>query len=402
MEQLLAQARQLFVLRLSKSLPSYQRGLYNKLVGQKSRILGIYGARGVGKTTLMLQYLKSLSLPTSEVLYISCDHPILKGISLFDFMAHFQSMGGKAIFIDEIHEARDFEQALKSAYDFLELKIVFSGSSAIALTNPDFTRRYAMHALPKLSLREYLEIRLNLSLPTYALEHLLEQHLEISVEILLALGEHKILPLFKDYLLHGGYPFYFEDEASFIQKLSDSIILSIDVDLAKLCDIHPDKLDMLKKLLTVICRAKPFEMAIDKLAASVEISKPTLYRYLDYLEKGELLRCVPNELKKHKQVRRPDKLYLHHPNLFQALCLHSEVGTIREVFFASQLGFEHLLAYSNQADFLVDEQWLFEIGGANKDFTQLADSAYPSFVVADDLEVGSGRKIPLWLFGFLY
>ncbi len=402
MESLLENARRLSFARTKKKLPDYHRHLYDVLILQQSRIIGIYGARGVGKTTLMLQLMQAKSFPASDVLYISCDHPMFKGVSLFDFIVYFSQMGGKLIVIDEIHEATGFEQALKSVYDFLDIAIIFSGSSAVQLTNPDFSRRYAMYALPQLSFREYLALRLDINLPRYTLASLLNNHIDVAYDIQSKLLDHKILPLYRDYCEHGGYPFYFESPDSFLQKLNDTISLTISLDLGRLFNIQHDKIDMLKKLLSVLCRAKPFEVSIEKLAASVELSKPTLYHYLDYLQRGELLRLVPNELKKHKQIRRPDKLYLYHPNLFSALCLTHEVGTIREAFFASQLGPNHQIAYSNEGDFLVDETLTFEVGGASKDFSQALNKADNAYVAADNIEVGSGSKIPLWLFGFTY
>lgn len=402
MENLLENARRLSFARSQKTLPDYKRFLYDLLLAQKSRIVGIYGARGVGKTTLMLQLMQAKQLSASQVLYISCDHPMFKGISLFDFIAYFAQMGGKLIVIDEIHEAANFEQSLKSAYDFCDIDIIFSGSSAVQLTNPDLSRRYAMYSLPQLSLREFIALSKDIHLPIYPLASLLMSHVDIAYDIESKLQGHKILPLYQDYLSHGGYPFYFESPDSFLQKLNDTISLTISLDLGRLFKIQPDKIDMLKKLMSVICRAKPFEVSIEKLAASVEISKPTLYHYLDYLQRGELLRLVPNELKKHKHIRRPDKLYLYHPNLFSALCLTHEVGTLRETFFASQLGVNHQIAYSNAGDFWVDESLIFEIGGASKDFSQILGKPDHAYIAADNIAIGSGNKIPLWLFGMIY
>lgn len=401
MENILQKSRQLYLGLLNRTLPVYERELLNQLQASSARIIGIYGSRGVGKTTLMLQWLKKQNLPVSETLYISCDHPIYKNIDLFELAQHFEQYGIKTLVLDEIHEAGDFEQSLKSIYDFLNLRVIFSGSSAISLTNPDLSRRFSMFSLSQLSLKESIELDQGLSLPSFSLDDILNRPLESSYSVIEALSDQKILPLFDRYLKTGAYPFYFEDPNSYEQRLADTVNLILQMELGGLFNIQPDKIDLLKKLLVVICRSQPLEMTVEKIAASVETSKPTLYKFLDYLERGELLRQVPHELKKYKTIRKADKLYLYHPNLFSALCLSPEVGTVREAFFASQLGRAHRVEFCDQGDFVIDEQFVFEIGGRSKDFSQLKDQKRPAFLALDGIETGSEQKIPLWLFGFL-
>lgn len=403
MNTVLDSARNLYASLLARALPTYERGLLQLLLISRSKMRGVYGARGVGKTTLMLQWLKQQPFKPSETLYFSCDHPIFKGVELFELVDAFVRQGGRLVVIDEIHEMPGFEQALKSVYDFLDVQVVFSGSSAIALTHPDLSRRYAMFHLPPLSLREYIGLETGITLPSLSLPSLLDDAFNSSLAITQALGQHKILPVFNAYLQHGGYPFYFEDPASFAQKLGDTLNLVIQLELGRLFSIQPDKIDLLKKLLVVVSRSKPLELSIEKLTTNIELSKPTLYKYLDYLQRGELLRLVPHELKKLKTVRKPDKLYLHHPNLLQALCIQADVGILRETFFAAQLaGAGHILEFAQRGDFVVDESLVFEIGGRNKDFSQLKDEKRPAYLALDDIETAGERKIPLWLFGFLY
>lgn len=403
MQAILENARRLYLGLLQKKLPSYERSLLDTLLVAQSDIIGIYGSRGVGKTTLMLQWLSKQSFTPSETLYISCDHAIFKDVNLFDLVEFFTQHGGKLIVIDEIHEAQDFEQSLKSIYDFLDIKILFSGSSAISLSNPDLSRRFAMHRLPQLSFREFIEISTHKRLKHYSLEQVLENSVDICFKVTKELEDQKILPLFNQYLEHGGYPFYFEAPESFAQKLNDTLNLVVQIELSRLFSIQPDKVDLLKKLLVVICRSKPLELSIEKLTTNVELSKPTLYKFLDYLQRGELLRLVPHELKKYKSIRKADKLYLFHPNLLNVLCSQADIGTIRETFFASQLAAtNHTVEFAQQADFIIDEKHVFEVGGKSKDFSQLKNIEKPAFLALDNIEVGSDKKIPLWLFGFLY
>ena len=316
-------------------------------------------------------------------------------------MSFFEQQGIKLLIIDEVHEAKNFEQSLKSIYDFMSIKIVFSGSSAISLTNPDVTRRFSMLRLHPLDFKEYIELSERITLPNFPLDSVLNDSINISQNIVNQLGDKKILPLFKAYLKHGGYPYYFEDPDDFDRRLMDTVNLIIQMELGSLFNIKPDKIDLLKKLLVVICRSKPLELSIEKITSAVEISKPTLYKFLTYLQRGELVRQVPHELKKYKTIRKADKLYLHHPNLLSAICVEPDIGTLRETFFASQLGRQHNVEFTDKADFLIDEHYLFEIGGRNKDLSQIKEQLGIAYLAVDDIEIGTQHKIPLWLFGFL-
>ncbi len=401
MENLLNNLQELFKSRLRQHLPKYERFLLQTILKSKSKHIGIYGSRGVGKTTLLLQLAKKLDYKEGEILYISCDNVLLSSINLFELVEYFYKYGGKCILIDEIHEAKNFEQNLKSIYDFFDIKVIFSGSSAIKLTNASFARRYSMYKLPILSLREYIALEYDIQLNSYTFEDILQNHLEYSNEILTKLEDKKILKIYKDYTQFGAYPFYFSDKEHFLQKLNDTINTIFYNDIALIYNVSAYKIENLKKLLLVICLSKPLELSIEKLANKVGISKATLYKYIDYLHRAELLRHIIYEAKRFKNLQKPDKLYLSNTNLLHALCKNSDIGTVRETFFASILSFEYSIYYVDRGDFLVDEKYIFEIGGKNKSFNQIKDLPN-SFVVADDIEIGFGAKIPLWLFGFLY
>ena len=401
MEELLEKALQLSFTKINQKLPIYKRFLYTNIKTSSSKIVGIYGARGVGKTTLMLQILKSLKLPTKEALYISCDHPIFADLNLFDFLDFFSKKGGKVIFIDEIHKIKDFQKHLKSAYDFLDIKIYFSGSSAIQITNPDLMRRFSMYKLPILSLREFIELSYNIKLKQFSLEEILKNHQILSEEIIKVINGKKILALFDEYNTYGAYPFSKEDKDKFLDKLQATIDASLYFDLAEIYKINIEKIHTLKKLLSTICVSKPLELSIEKLANISNISKATLYKYIDYLSRADLIMHITHEAKRFKSVRKPDKLYLANTNLFKALCLNPDKGTIRETFFASMISYRHKIHYLNKGDFLIDEKFVFEIGGKSKKSSQIK-GLEDAYLAVDNIEIGFENKIPLWLFGFLY
>ena len=380
---------------------SYKRFLFENIKSSSSRFMGIYGSRGVGKTTMMLQVAKSLNFESDEILYISCDHPILADVSIFELIQEFYQYGGKFIFIDEIHEAKNFEQELKSVYDFIDIKVLFSGSSAIKLTNPSFTRRFPMYHLPILSFKEYLELTLGINLYSYSFEDILNNHSNISNHIINTLQDEKILKHFTNYLKVGAYPFYFENKDRYKQMVLDTTNTILHTDLGSIYNISGEKIVLLKKLLTSICLSNPLELSIEKLSQKVGTSKVTLYKYIEYLHKAELLRHIVFEGKRFKSLQKPDKLYLANSTLFNVLCIEPKIGTIRESFFTSQVGVNSSIYYVERGDFLIDEKYTVEIGGKNKGFEQIKD-IQNSFVIADDIEIGFKNRVPLYLFGFLY
>jgi len=394
-------AVRLYRLKQNQVLPLYQRFLFENISNSKAKITGLYGSRGVGKTTLLLQVLKELNYQEDEKLYITCDHPMFYEVSLFDFVDEFSKFGGEVIVIDEIHKIKDFQTQVKLIYDFLDIKVYFSGSSAVEITNADFSRRYSMYHLPILSFREYLELSQNIELPSLSLDEILTNHQNSANSLINNLKNKKILKYFKEFLNVGVYPYYFEDELKYVDRISENINTILYTDLTNVVNIDSSKIESLKKLLLTICVSNPLETSMDKLSALVGISKPTLYKYINYLSRAELLHHIVYDAKRFKNIKKQDKLYLNNTNLFTALCLSSNIGTLRETFFVSMLYKRHKLTYVDRGDFIIDEKVVVELGGKNKDFKQIKDIP-DSFVVADDIEIGFGNKIPLYLFGFLY
>lgn len=399
MKNIVENAKRFYRLKKNQQQPIYKRALYEKILNSKAKITGVYGSRGVGKTTLLLQVLDTIK--SKEKLYISCDHPMFFEVSLFDFVDSFAKYGGEVIVIDEIHKIKDFQTQVKLIYDFLDIKVYFSGSSAVEITNADFSRRYSMYHMPILSFREFLELTYDIKLESFTLEEIFTNHENISNKIIDTLKNKKILKHFNQFLDEGIYPFYFEDETKYLDRVQENINTILYTDLVNVVTIDSSKIESLKRLLLNICVSNPLEINLEKLAKLVGISKPTLYKYINYLSRAELLHHIVYEAKRFKNMQKPDKLYLNNTNLFNALCINSNRGTIRETFFTSMLYKQHLLNYTSHGDFLVDEQYTVEIGGKNKGFEQIKDIKN-SFVVADDIEVGFKNKIPLYLFGFLY
>jgi predicted AAA+ superfamily ATPase len=364
------------------------------------KLIGILGSRGVGKTTFILQYLKELDISLDKKLYFSVDHFYALNYSLYEIAEEFSKIGGEVLAIDEIHKYPNFAIELKSIYDTFDLKIIFSGSSAIALENSkiDLSRRAVLYRINGLSFREFLEFETGEKFRSYTLKDILKDHTQIAYEI-----NEKIKPFayFSKYLEYGYYPFYKQNINLYSQKLTEVLNIVIESDLPLIFKIDPSNINKLKKLLAMLCQSKPYELNISKLSQKIELNRATLYNYLSYLEAGHLTKMVRQDSTGDKIFTKPEKLYLNNTNLSFSYCENNDTGTNREIFFANQLSQMHTVNYSKIGDFIVDKKYIFEIGGKNKSFKQIKDIEN-SFVVSDNIEVGFDNKIPLWLLGFLY
>jgi len=377
----------------------YKRYFFQEVDFTES-LIGLIGARGIGKTTFLLQYLHSLDIPESQKLYFSVDSIVTSNMKLFEIAEDFYNLGGKVLVIDEIHKYKDFERELKEIYDFLDLQVIFSGSSAIVLEHKkaDLSRRAMIYRLKGLSFREFLELKLGSKFNSYSLEEIVQNHTTIARDI-----SKKIKPLehFKEYLQVGYYPFYFQTQQSYCIKLEETINTVIESDLPIIFNIEPSNIYKLKQLTAYICSSKPYELNVTSLAQKIGINRKTLYQYIHYLSLGNIFSRLEAKGKGDTVFSKPAKLYLNNPNLNHCYCQEKEVGTIREEFFLNMLTLNHKLLYPKKGDFLVDEKLTFEIGGKDKSFKQIKDIPN-SFVVADNIEVGYANKIPLWVFGLLY
>jgi len=382
---------------LNNITSDYKRYIYSQ-IDFSNKLIGLIGARGVGKTTLLLQYLNETNIAFNKKLYISADSIDID--SLFQIAYDFHKIGGKLLIIDEIHKYKNFEIELKKIYDMLSLKVIFSGSSAINIdnSNADLSRRSVMYHLQGLSFREFLELKTNIRFDVYNLEDILNNHIDIAHKIL---SKIKIYEYFKEYLTYGYYPFYFENNSSYMLKLKDTINAVIETDIPSIFKIEYDKIINLKKLVRLICQSKPFQINIKELSSKIGTSDyHTLYKYLEYLKKGKILGILKSKTNSNNIFSKPDKLYLNNTNLHFAYCQNNEIGTIREVFFYSMFDNERLSS-SKFGDFIIDGKYTIEIGGENKKFKQIKDIK-ESYIVLDDIEIGGFNKIPLWLFGFMY
>ena len=388
-----------FLQYLSSQKAHYRRYIW-KRISHRDKLIGITGARGVGKTTYILQYLQSLDLPLHKKLYISADNIDVLESSLLEIARVFSSQGGAVLAIDEIHKYKHFERELKQITDMLDLHVIFSGSSALELENAqaDLSRRAVVYRMNGLSYREFLEIRLGMELPTFALEEILEEHVEIANALR---QTFKPLEHWKTYLRSGYYPFYFEEESTYSLKLNATINTVIETDIPAVYRIRYESIIKLKKLITLLCRSEPFKINIQELSSRIGTDRDTLYQYLHYLDRGRILSLLRSRARGDAIFSKPDKVYLDNPNLYHAYCHQAKIGTIRESFFVSQMKLDHDVSIPGKGDFMIDEKWVFEIGGKNKSFEQIKDLP-DSLIAADEIEVGFGRKIPLWLFGFLY
>ena len=384
---------------LSNQKQTYKRYMF-KTIDHSDKLVGIIGARGVGKTTYILQYLQELEVPLQKKLYISADNLEIVNTTLLEIAKEFSALGGKILAIDEIHKYKNFEIELKQIYDMLDIKVIFSGSSALKLehSKADLSRRAVLYRVNGLSYREFLEIKTGENFQSYTLENILQNHVEIVYKDFASV---KPLEYWSEYLKYGFYPFYFQNQETYNIKLYETVNTVIEVDIPSVFNIKYENIVNLKKLTKLICQSKPFKINIKELSSKIGVDRDTLYLYMEYLHRGKIFHVLRSKTKGDNIFLKPDKIYLNNTNLNYSYCNEQNIGTIRETYFANQLALLHTVTVPNDGDFIIDDTYLFEIGGKDKSFAQIKDIPN-SYVASDDIEMGYGNKIPLWLFGFLY
>ncbi|MFN4971607.1 MAG: ATP-binding protein [Bacteroidota bacterium] len=366
------------------------------------RLIGVTGARGVGKTTYLLTHIKEQLKNTPHALYASMDDFYFSETGLLQMADEWVKKGGTHLFLDEIHKYENWSQELKNIYDrYKKLKVVFTGSSVLHIQsgNADLSRRAVVYTMEGLSFREYLNIETGMQFEKITMEELVKNHLEICKEIV---ANVKPLSYFDSYLKHGYYPYYLESTSTYHRKLLNTIHLTLEVDLPYLRHVEVKYIHKLKKLLYVLSQSVPFQPNVSQLAADIEVSRNTVMLYLNYLEESKLLNLLRSKAGSDALLAKPEKVYLHHPNLLHAIgSVALNKGNERETFFYNQVNNACKVHYSPQGDFLVNGKYTFEVGGKSKSKKQIK-SVKNSYIAADMLEYGFDTKIPLWLFGFLY
>ena len=367
------------------------------------KLIGIRGFRGVGKTTLMLQRLKMEYGNSSKALYVTLDNFYFTKNRLYDFAEQFYLNGGRALFLDEVHRYPSWSIEIKNLYDLYDdLKIIFSGSSALQLhkEDGDLSRRAAMYNLHELSFREYLELSGKAKFDSVSLNSILENHQKMALEII---KKVTIIPLFKEYLREGVYPFFKDAKGQYDDRLMNTVNVVIESDLQIIESINYKTAYKLRQLVAVLADSVPFKVNISELSRRVGLSRDVLLVLLGAMDRANLIKAIRQEGSAMGYLTKPDKIYLNNTSLLFALNSGEENidGTVRETFFMNQMFQSHKVKSSKSGDFFIDKKYTFEVGGKGKGFKQIAGLGN-SFVVADNLEFGYGNKIPLWLFGFMY
>lgn len=372
-------------------------------VNWEARLIGIKGARGVGKTTLLLQYMKlHFSDELEKALYVSLDSVAFTNRKLVDLADQFVKKGGKYLFLDEVHKYANWAQELKNIYDdYPELQVVFTGSSLLEILNAraDLSRRAIVYHMQGLSFREYLTLETGQHFERLSLEELLESHLTVARTIN---AEIKPFQYFDTYLKNGYYPFYKEQPENYAQRIEEIINMMLEIELPLLRGVDLGYIHKVKQLLAIISESVPYIPNVSNLSDKMGINRATLMNYLHYLAEIKLTINLHKEAKGNSKLQKPSKIYLENTNLMYVLSpSKANPGNVRETFFANQLGYKHLLSYHETADFFVNETYSFEIGGKDKSAKQIKNLPH-AYIVSDDIEYGFQNRIPLWLFGFLY
>ena len=373
----------------------YVRSFHDK-INWKNRLIGLLGQKGVGKSTLLLQHIKSYD-NLEETLYVQADDMYFSGHSLFDTAFEFFKKGGKRLYIDEIHKYKGWSTEIKLIYDRLPLlSVVYSGSSLLALRkggSVDLSRRTIEYTMPGLSFREYLNIANGWNLRTSSLSEILKGKVDFPY------GEHRPLKYYEAYCKKGYYPYFKEED--FLPKLKQAINETVEHDIPAYAEMPVASAVKLKKLMYVLANSVPFKPNYSKLSRELEIGRNQLPEYIDYLEKARLFNGLKEKGTSDSIIQKVEKLYLNNSNIAYAISdIKPDEGTVRETMFLTWMRETHNVTASKISDFEIDGI-TFEVGGKNKKGQQVKDAA-TAYLVKDGIEYAVGNSIPIWMFGFVY
>lgn len=386
---------------VARTTTTFHRYLYEQ-IKWNARMIGIKGARGVGKTTMLLQRIKEEFHESPEkALYVSLDNMWFKTHSLSEVVEYHYTHGGSHIFIDEIHKYENWQTLIKNIADeYPDLHVVYTGSSMLKIdqNEGDISRRQLIYTLNGMSFREYLTFEGIMEIPAITLDNLLANHQRLAMEIT---ADVRVLGHFETYLKHGYYPFYKKDGDGFELRLQSVIRTVLYEDLPAVEDISYETIRKTERMLMILAEHVPQTPNMNELYSQLETNRNLGMKMLYLLERAALLSLLTSEAKNMKQLAKPDKIFLNNSNLMYALSANIQIGTVREVFFNNQLAATNEVNYPKQGDFLVNHKYLFEVGGRKKSFEQIKDVP-DSYLAVDSTETGHGNRIPLWMFGLLY
>lgn len=385
---------------VSKTETKLYRYLYHDIDWTDNLIM-LKGARGVGKTTMMYQRCR---LTEGKGLYVSLDQLWFNDHTITELADYHYKHGGTHLFMDEVHRypRNNWEQELKNIHDsYPDYKIVFTASSLLQLNSKvaDLSRRVAIYELRGLSFREYLSFSNAGEFEPYAIEDILKNHTQIANEIS---SRIRIIGEFDNYIKKGYYPFFMNTSSfTYLQRVERIVQTVIELDIPSVTNIEYETQLKLKKLVVILAEQVPFVPNISKLSKDIGVTRNQLMKLFQLLCEGSILRTLHAPSSQPKAAAKPDKILFDNPSVMQALGAFNHIGTIRESFAASMLSSIGKIYSPKEGDFLLDRKYLFEVGGKWKGYSQISDHP-DSYIIADDLEIGFGNKLPLWLLGFLY
>ncbi|MBN1767074.1 MAG: ATP-binding protein [Prolixibacteraceae bacterium] len=366
-------------------------------INWNDRLIGIKGFRGVGKTSFLLDYLRENHPDPKDSLYINLNSFYFTGRKIAGFADEFHKRGGKVLVLDQIHKYPDWAKELRECYDMLpDLKIIFTASPVLRVfEGNEYLQNIAkVYHLPGLSFREYLNHQTKQNFKKLSFNEIIKNHKKISSAIV-----EKVKPLayFDDYLKHGYYPYFLDRRSYFSDDLLKHINLALEIDVTYLNQIELKYLPKLRKLLYIVANEVPFSPNISKISNEIETSRATVMNYLRYLKNARLINMLYAN-GDEDQMKKPSKIYLHNTNILHAVVpANADNASYRQTFFYNQLGYKHKVKSTEGYDFKIDENYLFDVGGK-----YIKPKSNSSYAASDRIEIGCDRKIPLWLFGFMY